>query len=78
MPASLASSRPAVGNAGGQPASGAGPVLAAALLGFFVITVDVLVVNVALPGSAHAGRTGQRRHQPGPGRRRRCWQLTTG
>ncbi|MEV0093491.1 MFS transporter [Streptomyces sp. NPDC050738] len=38
-----------------------GPVLAASLIGFFVIALDALVVNVALPaigGSVHGGVTG--------------------
>jgi hypothetical protein len=39
--------RPAAG--GARPRVSAGAALAAALLGFFVITLDALVVNVALP-----------------------------
>ncbi|HEX8035917.1 MAG TPA: hypothetical protein VF510_18825, partial [Ktedonobacterales bacterium] len=33
----------------GQRDSGAGAALAVAVLGFFVVTLDALVVNVALP-----------------------------
>src|ERR687884_1457704 len=40
-------------DATGHRGSGAGSVLAAALLGFFVITLDALVVNVALPVIGH-------------------------
>ena len=48
-------------DATGHRGSGAGSVLAAALLGFFVITLDALVVNVALPVIGHdlgGGMTG--------------------
>ncbi len=38
-----------VGAPAGQRSPGAGPALAAALLGFFVITMDAVIVNVALP-----------------------------
>ena len=41
--------RQPVGDASGQRTSGAGAALTAAVLGFFVITLDALVVNVALP-----------------------------
>ncbi|WP_405734179.1 MFS transporter [Streptomyces sp. NBC_01537] len=42
-------SRHPLGSVPAQRASGAGWALAAAVLGFFVITLDALVVNVALP-----------------------------
>ncbi len=48
MSTPLTSSQPAVGVAAAEGGSAA-PALAAALLGFFVITLDALVVNVALP-----------------------------
>ncbi|MFF8195084.1 MFS transporter [Streptomyces bobili] len=38
--------------------TGSGPALAAALLGFFVMTLDTLIVNVALPEIGHAFDTG--------------------
>lgn len=33
--------------------SGPGPALAAAILGFFIVTLDAVVVNVALPSIRH-------------------------
>ncbi len=50
-PESLAGpgSRRPVDTAAGPRAYGPGPALAAAVLGFFVITLDAVVVNVALP-----------------------------
>ncbi|MFJ7072235.1 hypothetical protein [Streptomyces sp. NPDC098781] len=46
MPSSLAFGPRSA--AAGVP-KGAGPALAAAVLGFFVMTLDTLIVNVALP-----------------------------
>ena len=49
--------RPGEGTAGSTPAS----ALAAAVLGFFVVTLDAVVVNVALPsirGELGGGITG--------------------
>ena len=64
VPVSIArpASRGAVGSTAGQRGFGAGPALAVAVLGFFVVTLDALVVNVALPAMRHdlgGGMTGQ-------------------
>jgi MFS transporter, DHA2 family, methylenomycin A resistance protein len=46
-------SRRSVDTVAGKRAHGPGPALAAAVLGFFVITLDAVVVNVALPSIRH-------------------------
>ncbi|MFC9632676.1 MFS transporter [Streptomyces mirabilis] len=49
MPVPVTPARPPVGDPPGQALPSPAPALAAAVLGFFVITLDALVVNVALP-----------------------------
>ncbi|MEU2632714.1 MFS transporter, partial [Kitasatospora sp. NPDC007106] len=50
MPAALpATDRPVPSGTAAVPVEGAGFALGAALLGFFVITLDALIVSVALP-----------------------------
>ena len=49
MATSLRSTRRAVGPVAARHSTSPGMALAAALLGFFVITLDALVVNVTLP-----------------------------
>jgi MFS transporter, DHA2 family, methylenomycin A resistance protein len=54
-------SRRLAGSSAGQRRSGPGPSLIVAVLGFFVVTLDALVVNVALPAMGHdlgGGMTG--------------------
>ncbi|HEU5420270.1 MAG TPA: DHA2 family efflux MFS transporter permease subunit [Streptosporangiaceae bacterium] len=49
MSASVTARRPGHASSAAVPARHARPVLAAAVLGFFVVTLDATVVNVALP-----------------------------
>lgn len=49
MATSLTSSSPTLNSSGGARRATAGISLAVALLGFFVITLDALIVNVTLP-----------------------------
>jgi MFS transporter, DHA2 family, methylenomycin A resistance protein len=61
MPHALPTSRRPVGTAAEQRDPGPGPSLAVAVLGFFVVTLDALVVSVALPAIGHdlgGGMTG--------------------
>lgn len=48
--AAVLSSRKAAGDLLSKPGTGAGFTLIAAMLGFFVVTLDAVIVNVALPG----------------------------
>src|SRR5690242_1206502 len=49
MSASVSVLRPGCASGATAPASHARPALAAAILGFFVVTLDATIVNVALP-----------------------------
>ncbi|MEV0599883.1 MFS transporter [Streptomyces sp. NPDC050315] len=49
MPVSLSSRRRSVGSLTARRSPSPGPALATSLLGFFVITLDALIVHVALP-----------------------------